>query len=279
MHQLLKQVHLKRMLLLFASLPFLMASPAIAQDSYKICYRSDAAPFSYVDDAGTVRGYSVDLCRRVLAEFGSPEPEMVLVTAEDRFEQLKSGTCHLLCEATTVSMKRREEMEFSLITFLTGATFLFPNAMLNGSTEAGAAITVGFLEGTTAHEKYKSGQLVGGSTYDISFKPVGSHEDAKTLMLSGGLQAYVADREILERILTEELKLAENFQVGSKSLSYEPYALAVDMGNDELRTRVDAVLATLFRSGEIKDILAEYIPQRRFDPILLDLFELQSLPE
>lgn len=262
-----------------AGLVLIMASPATAEGDYKICYREDAAPFSYVDDAGTVRGYSVDLCRRVLAEFGTPEPDMVLVTAEDRFDQLKSGACHLLCEATTVSMKRRETMEFSLITFLTGATFLFPNSLLNGSADADTAIAIGFLEGTTAHEKHKSGQLVGGSTYDISFEPVATHEDAKHLLLTGGLQAYVADREILERILSEEPTLAEDFQVGSKSLSYEPYALAVDMGNDELRTKVDAVLAMLFRDGEIKDILGEYIPQRRFDPILLDLFELQSLPE
>ena len=46
-----------------------------------------------------------------------------------------------------------------------------------------------------------------------------------------------------------------------------------------MRVQIDAVLAELYRSGEIKEILGQYIPQRRFDPILLNLFELQSLPE
>lgn len=262
-----------------AILSIALAYPALAEDAHKICYRDDAAPFSHVDTGGTPTGYSVNLCRRVLAEIGTPDPEMILVSAEDRFTTLTSGKCHVLCEATTVSMKRRESMEFSLITFLTGAAFLYPNALVDGGAATKSEMVVGFLSGTTAHEKWKSGDLVSGTAFDFAFAAVESHEDATTQLLDGTLQAYVADREILERILSEQPQLAKAFRVGRKSLSYEPYALAVDMGNDTLRVKIDAVLAQLFRSGEITEILGEHVPQRRFDPILLDLFELQSLPE
>lgn len=247
----------------------------------KICYREDAAPFSYVE-GGQPLGYSVDLCRFALEKAGWPDPGMVLVTAENRFEMLTEGTCNVLCEATTVTMKRREDVEFSLITFLTGSAFLFPKAIseMDPKTEE---LTVGFLSGTTAHEKWREGDLIGGTAFNISFEPVEQHDEAIENLKNGDLNAYVADREILERIINEHKVLADAFMVGKRSLSYEPYALAVEMGNDELRIKIDDALADLFRERDntrmINDILGKYIPQRRFDPIMVELFELQSLPE
>lgn len=251
----------------------------LAAEPITLCYREDAAPFSFVADDGTPKGYSVDLCRRAVAGQSDVAPEMVLVTAETRFDALISGQCRLLCEATTVTMQRRRDMEFSLITFLTGSAFLFPKSLLEPGDGDAAEIRVGFLENTTAHENWKSGNLVGGSAFSFTFEAVEDHEAAATRLADGTLSGYVADREILEGMLAEDKDLAERYQVGRTSLSYEPYALAVAKGDDDLRIAVDEVLAELFRSGEVREILGAYIPQRRFDPILDDLFELQSLPE
>lgn len=281
-NQLLRRarLHLVLRVAIAAGLISFLATFAQAGEDYKICYRADAAPFSFMADDGAPRGYSVDLCRHALASLGTEDPEMVPVTAEDRFDRLiKDQACHVLCEATTVTMRRRQDMEFSLITFLTGAAFLFPKSLLIETEKTEAVMKVGFLEGTTVHENSENGGFVNGATFNFSFEPVESHEAAVLGLTDGTLQGYVADREILEQILAESPSLAELYQVGRQSLSYEPYALAVRMGDDRTRTAIDEVLAELYRTGEIRKILSEYIPQRRFDPILMNLFELQSLPE
>ncbi len=67
--------------------------------------------------------------------------------------------------------------------------------------------------------------------------------------------------------------------MGQGSLSYEPYAIAVRLGDDDLRIRIDDVLAELFRSGEIFELIATHVPNRLHDSRLKDLFLIQSLPE
>ena len=48
----------------------------------------------------------------------------VPVTVTDRFEAIKQGKADLLCEATTATLSRREMVDFSLATFVDGASLL-----------------------------------------------------------------------------------------------------------------------------------------------------------
>jgi polar amino acid transport system substrate-binding protein/glutamate/aspartate transport system substrate-binding protein len=246
--------------------------------SLSICYRADAAPFSYLDANGRPTGYSVALCRLVAERDGAP-PKMVQVTAEERFKALDAGSCDMLCEATTVTMNRRRNgVEFSLITFLTGTALLFPRSLLEESERAGP-VRVGFLEGTTTHDKYESRMLVSGDGVAFEFRPQASHEDAVEGLKTGELGAYLADREIIEGILTNNPTIAKTHVLGADSLSYEPYAIALKTGNDDILIKIDDVLADLFRSGQIFDLIAEHVPNRLYDARLKDLFLIQSLPE
>ncbi|MGH6928212.1 MAG: transporter substrate-binding domain-containing protein, partial [Dongiaceae bacterium] len=98
--------------------------------AFKIGYRTDAPPFSYDSEIGEPAGYVVDLCREVAAAakqdlgIADLKVEYVTVTAEDRFDAVKSGRVDLLCEATTVTLARRELVDFSLMTFIDGASVM-----------------------------------------------------------------------------------------------------------------------------------------------------------
>jgi hypothetical protein len=85
--------------------------------------------------------------------------------------------------------------------------------------------------------------------------------------------------EILEAILDENGSLKGTHRLSRESITYEPYGIAVRMGGDELRIALDRVLVEMFRSGSIQDLLAEHIPGRRLDPMLVRLFAIQSLPD
>lgn len=249
-----------------------------ADETLGICYREDAAPFSYTSDAGEPTGYTVDLCQRVAASL-NVKPDMIKVTSQNRFDELVKGSCDLLCEASTVTMARREIVEFSLITFVTGSALLYPEDLLSEKS-TGADVRVGYLRGTTVEDQRRAGTLIGGDKAKFEFVAYSSHEDAQTALDRGELQSYIADREILDLILKSNPELARTHRVTRKSITYEPYAIAVRLGDDDLRLAIDRVLANLFRKPEaMKEILLKHIPNRSDDPLLEDLFEIQSIPE
>lgn len=251
---------------------------AVGADTLKICYRDDAAPFSYISEAGEPAGYTVDLCLRVATSLNT-EPGMIKVTSENRFEELIKGSCNLLCGASTVTMERRETVEFSLITFVTGSALLYPDGLLS-KNKSGTGVRVGYLRGTTVEDQRRAGTLIGGDKANFEFVAYSSHEEAQAALDQGDLQSYIADREILDLILQRNPELAKTHRVTSKSITYEPYAIAVRLGDDDLRIAIDRVLADLFRKPEaMRELLLKYIPNRSDDPLLETLFEIQSIPE
>lgn len=109
------------------------AQPADTLDRIKeskeirLAYRADAAPFSYEQD-GKPAGYSVNLCLEVAAalqtdlDLPALTATFVRVTAENRFDAITEGAADLLCEATSATLSRREKMDFSIYTFVSGAS-------------------------------------------------------------------------------------------------------------------------------------------------------------
>src|SRR6516162_7159397 len=100
------------------------------EKTIRIAYREDAAPFSYKDKLGEPAGFVVDLCRAVakkLAEqlnLPSLNAAYVSVTAGDRFDAITQQKADLLCEPTSATLSRREQVDFSIPTFLDGGSLM-----------------------------------------------------------------------------------------------------------------------------------------------------------
>jgi len=105
-------------------------------------------------------GYIVDLCREVAAaakeELGLKDlkVEYVTVTAEDRFDAVKSGRVDLLCEATSVTLARRQLVDFSLMTFIDGASVMVRSDGPQ-SFKALAGHKIGVHAGTTTEDELR----------------------------------------------------------------------------------------------------------------------------
>ena len=137
----------------------------------RLGYREDAAPFSYVDN-GRPAGYSVALCLEVAnalqQDLKMPELTMafVPVTAENRFDAVAKGAIDLLCEATSVTLTRRETMDFSIPTFVSGASLAIrPDGPT--SVEALAGQKIGVLGGTTTQADLDTTLKGQGITADV----------------------------------------------------------------------------------------------------------------
>ena len=92
----------------------------------RIGYVPDAPPLSFDDDDGNVAGYSIDLCRHIASairfDLGLEKVDIEfkpLVSMEQRIEAVAGGEVDIECGATTVTLSRRERVDFTLMTFIT----------------------------------------------------------------------------------------------------------------------------------------------------------------
>ena len=248
--------------------------------SFRIGYREDAAPYSYQDPLGEAVGYSVDLCRTVAANVKETlgleqiQVEYVPVTTEDRFQAVQDGRIDILCGATTVTLSRRELVDFSLFTFIDGAGVLL-RADGPQDFEGLAGMKVGVRSATTTEAALTDALAQQGLAVELV--PVESHEDGLAKLQANEIQAYFADRAILIWLLLSSG--AEDLWLSERQFSYEPYALALARGDHEFRLLVDATLATLYRSGAIERIFAAaFGPEAQQSDVLKALYVINALP-
>ena len=255
----------------------------IGQDkAIRIAYREDAPPFSYKDKLGEPTGFMVDLCRAVakkLAEqldLPSLNAVYVPVTATDRFDAITQQKADLLCEPTSVTLSRREQVDFSIPTFLDGASLMVrADGPKNLRDLAGKK--VGVLAGTTTEEALRNTLKETGITGDVVAAK--THGEGLAMLDDGQISAYFGDRSIL-LFLIKDSKAPEKLRLADDYLSVEPYALALPRGDSDFRLAVDRALSHIYRSGEIVSIF-----QRTFggkaepSQILRTLYVISSLPD
>jgi polar amino acid transport system substrate-binding protein/glutamate/aspartate transport system substrate-binding protein len=224
--------------------------------SFKIGYRTDAAPFAYKDALGEAVGYSVELCRAVavnlkqalgLAEI---KVEYVPVSAEDRFQAVQDGRIDILCGATTVTLSRRELVDFSLFTFLDGAgVMLRADGPEDLTGLAGQKIGV---RGATTTEDALRGMLA-EIKMDAEVVTVASHDEGLSKLESGDVAAYFGDQAILI-FLANRSDDPGKLKISDRQLTFEPYALALARGDADFRLLVDRTLAGIYRTGLIDQL-------------------------
>ena len=249
---------------------------------FKIGYREDTPPFSYKNSIGERTGYSLDLCRAVAAhvkkELGLAKMsvEYVSVTAENRFKAVQSGRVDLLCGATTATLDRRELVDFSVPTFVDGASVLL---RIGGPQTFGdlAGKKVGVRAGTTTEEALRN------TLADLSMKvetvAVKDHNDGLNKLLDSKVSAYFADRAILYHLAAASGS-AKKLQLSKQQFTYEPYALALQRGDSAFRLSVDRLLSRLYRSGKIRTIFgAAFGHGSKPTNELSTLYRISALPE
>lgn len=249
--------------------------------SIKLGYRQDAAPFSYADSAGLPAGYTVALCQAVADAVGKAlkrddlKIDYVPVTAESRFADLQAGRIDLLCGATTMTLERRRQVDFSLITFVTGSSVLYrDDGPANFLDLAGKK--VGVRTGTTTEEGLKRALAENGIAAEVV--GVADHDDGLGKLEGGELAAYFADRAILA-MLGRSAKEPDKLVLSDRFFSYEPYALALQRGDDDFRLLVDTTLARLYRTQEVGRIYQASFGNAGMSDLLKATFTLQALPE
>jgi len=252
------------------------------EKAIRIAYREDAPPFSYKDKIGEAGGFMVDLCRAVATKIAAQrnlsdlKVVYVPVTAADRFEAITQQKADLLCEPTTATLSRREQVDFSIPTFLDGAGLMVrADAPKNLRDLAGQKI--GVLGGTTTEESLRNSLKDAGVTGDVVTAK--THGEGLAMLDEGKISAYFGDRSIL-LFLVKDSKAPEKLRLSDDYLSVEPYALALPRGDSDFRLAVDRALSHIYRSGEIGPIFERtFGGKAKPSQVLQTLYLIASLPD
>jgi len=267
----------------FAEISSAATLDRIGQDkTIRIAYRDDAPPFSYKDKIGEPVGFMVDLCREVAKKLAdqlhltSLNVTYVPVTAADRFEAIQAQKADLLCEPTSATLSRRELVDFSIPTFVDGASLMI-RADGPHDLKAMAGHKIGVLGGTTTEEALRNSLKLAGITAEII--PAKTHAEGLAMLDNAKVSAYFGDRSILVSLIRDskapnKLMLAENY------LSVEPYALALPHGDEDFRLAVDRALSHIYRSGEIGAIFKRTFGDKtKPGEVLLTLYLVSGLQD
>jgi ABC-type amino acid transport substrate-binding protein len=224
----------------------------------RLAVRDDAPPFSYKDKTSQPAGFMVDLCRAVVKHIaddlslGEVKIIYVRVTASDRFDSIQGGKADLLCEPTSETLSRRGRVDFSIPTFVDGASMMVKS---DGPSEfaALAGKKIGVLAGTTTEQGLRAALETTSLKADVV--PARTHEEGIKMLDAGDITAYFADRAILG-YLVDMSRDPDKLRIADKYLTIEPYALALPRGDSDFRLAVDRALSRVYRSREIGTIFA-----------------------
>jgi ABC-type amino acid transport substrate-binding protein len=253
---------------------------------FRIGYDPDARPMSFVEN-GEPAGYSVDICRRIAV--GVREhlklPDMkvtyVPITLDSRFDAVVKGDIDIECASTTITLDRQERVDFTLMTFVTGATVLSMANNRIATMEDLAGKRVAVIRDTTTQAALEA--HLKNNRIDARVVEVADAGEGLSRLQRGDVDAYASDQVVL---IGDALKAMDanprlNVSFADELFSYEPYGLMVRRNDAEFRLVANRVIAQIFRSGQFAQLYQEWIGSvgLKPSPILLAMYQVQALSE
>jgi ABC-type amino acid transport substrate-binding protein len=246
-------------------------------------YRAGAAPFSFKERDGKVRGYSVELCTRIAAGIqkqlglAALKVEWTALEAGTRLDAVAKGKVDVECGTTTVTLARYERVDFSLPIFVDGGSVLTrADAKLSQFADLNGK-RVAVIPGTTTEAGLK--REFAASNVKTELVPVSDVAVGLALLLAGKVDGCAGDRIVLVSLRAGSVDPAM-LALLDRDFSFEPYALVVPRDDPDFRLAVNRALVEIYRSGDIDDIFYRWLGALgRPGPLLHSMFYLSTLPE
>ena len=263
------------------------ASPTLdrIRDSGTItfAYRDHAAPFSYTDRDGRVRGYSTELCMAVAATIQQtlklPSLKIVWqpVDAANRLEAVKSGRADAECGTTTITLSRMKDVDFSLPIFVDGGSVLVRSKSKIAKLGDLRGRKIAVIGGTTTEQALVAAFAVLDA--QATLVPVTDAAEGARLLAAGKVDGYAGDRIVLASIKLNS-PAGRDFALLGNDFSYEPYGIVVRRDDSDFRLAVNRALVDLYKHGGIDPIFQRWLaPLGPPGPLLHSMFYLSSLPD
>jgi ABC-type amino acid transport substrate-binding protein len=277
-----------------AALCVVTAAPAAASESptlerirstssITLAYREGAAPFSFKDREGRIRGYSVELCMLVVASIqkslglASLRIDWKPVDAATRLFAIANGEADIECGTTTITLSRMEKVDFSLPIFVDGGSLLVKRGAKVGKLADLKGRKVAVIPATTTEQALTRELASHGIA--ATLVPVKDTAEGMAALQGGAVDALAGDRIVLAG-LRQRARHPEALGFVADDFSYEPYALVIRRDDPDFRLAVNRALVAVYKSGDIDAVFQRWLaPLGRPGRLLHAMYYLQRLPE
>ena len=247
----------------------------------KIAHRTDATPFSFMSRQAEPTGYSVDLCKALVQELqtqlnvGALKIEWVPVTTQTRFDTVASGKADMECGASTITLSRMKQVDFSTVIFLETMGVVAREGIKSAGDLSGKKLAV--IAGTS-NEIALKGLQSQGRLAGVTVVPVKDRAEGVAALKSGQVDGYAADKLLL---VGAEFGAAEGLTLLPEDLSFEPYGIALPRDDYDFRLAVNTALSRIYRSGVGVQMFRKWFEQVGLRPTAVTLltFQLGAFPE
>ena len=252
----------------------------------RIGFVPDAPPLSFRDSDGDADGYSIELCRHIASsvrdELDLDKIDIIyvpLVSMEERLSAVENGDVDIECGATTVTLSRRERVDFTLMTFITGSAVLSRKVTPIDGIDDMNGVTIAVLSGTTTEDVMR--RVAEVNEFNLKLRLINSHDEGMKLLNSGKVQGYASDRAMLIGQVFRDANAQNEYTMTRSALSFEPYALMVPRGDTEFRLVADRALASIYRSARIRRLYQIWFARygEPLSPVVEAMYQFQAVGE
>jgi ABC-type amino acid transport substrate-binding protein len=254
-----------------------------AAKSITVAFSGDSLPFSYIEANNQPAGYSIDLCKRVIAGIGRAVgvPDLavnwIVETVPNRVAMVASGKADLECANTTQSQSRMQDVDFSNLIFVDGGGFLVrADSSINGFGDL-AGKSIGVTSGTTTEKRIAA--LLKDRLINAKIVQVKDGVEGVALLESRAVAAFASDKIKLVG-LAAQAKDPKLFALLAEDLSFEPYAFMLPRNDSAFRLEVNRALTQVYVSGAIDEIFGKWLGKLgRPSGLLAAMYLLNAIPE
>ena len=265
-------------------------SPTLARiaetGEIRIGYVPDAPPLSFKDDDGNVTGYSIDLCRHIASairfDLGLEKIDIIftpLVSIEDRINAIEKSEVDIECGTTTMTLSRRERVDFTLMTFITGSAILSRKDNPVSTIDQLEKKRIAVVSGTTTEDVLR--RVAEVNDFRVKLIAIETHDQGIEMLNKGKVDGYASDRAMLIGQVFRNANVANDYTMTRTALSFEPYAFMIQRGDTGFRLAADRALASLFRTARIRRIYHEWFGRygEPLSPIVEAMYQFQAVGE
>jgi len=254
-----------------------------AAGSISVAFSGDSLPFSYVEKNNQPDGYSIDLCKRVIASIARAvgvadlKINWIVDTVPNRVAMIASGKADLECANTTASQTRMKDVDFSNLIFVDGGGFLIrADSSINGFADF-ASKSIAVTSGTTTEQRLTA--MLKDRLINAKLVPVKDGVEGAAMLESGAVAGFASDKIKLIG-LAAQAKDPKVFALLSEDLSFEPYAFMVPRNDSAFRLEVNKALTQIYLSGDIDQIFMKWLGKLgRPSGLLAAMYVLNSVPQ
>jgi glutamate/aspartate transport system substrate-binding protein len=251
----------------------------------RLGYQKDLAPLSSIGVNGKPRGYSIDLCYRVVSGIRNEyslvalDIEWVEVTMTDRFKLVADGSIDLECGASAITLSRMKSVDFSAMTWIDSGTFLIRRGQSIKRMTDLAGKKVAVFKGASTERALRDAllaQTLAEGQVLTQIVLVKDRQEGMVALETGAVDALAGDRTILASF-ARKARDPEKFVLADFQFMYEPYGLPLRRNDADFKFAVNSVLANLYQGGEILKIYKSWFGDLTPPPLLESLYDLNGL--